>query len=77
MSKFSTNEKLNRSIDRAHARRQAVHDLVQSKLDECERTGTDKFAFMTGYLESLLGSCAQAESIAEMRRVFAYSGVKL
>jgi proline dehydrogenase len=77
MSKFSTNETINRSIDRAQARRQMVRDFVQSKLDECDRTGTDKFAYMTGYLESILGSCAQAESIAEMRRVFAYSGVKL
>ena len=59
MSKFSTNEKINRSLDRAQARRQMVKDFVNSKLDECERTGTDKFAFMTGYLESMLGSCAQ------------------
>jgi len=77
MSKFSTNEKINRSLDRAQARRQMVRDFVKSKMDECDRTGTDKFAYMTGYLESILGSCAQAESIAEMRRVFAYSGVKL
>ena len=77
MSKFSTNEKINRSLDRAQARRQMVKDFVKSKMDECDRTGTDKFAYMTGYLESILGSCAQSESIAEMRRVFAYSGVKL
>jgi hypothetical protein len=77
MFKFSTNEKINRSLDRAQARRQMVRDFVKSKMDECDRTGTDKFAYMTGYLESILGSCAQAESIAELRRVFAYSGVKL
>jgi hypothetical protein len=77
MTKFSTNEKLNRSIDRAQARRQAVKEFVQSKMDECDRKGTDKFAFMTGYLESILGSCAQAESLAEMRRVFGYTGIKL
>ncbi len=77
MTKFSTNEKLNRSLDRAQERRKLVKDFVQTKMVECESRGIDKYAFMTGYLETLLGSCAQAESIAEMRRVLVYSGIKV
>ena len=81
MTKFSTNEKLNRSIDRAQARRAKVSERVKVITDEyIARQGGNPdgaYAYMTGFLESLLGTVAQAESIAEVRRALAYSGIKL
>lgn len=84
MAKFSTNEKLNRSLDRAQARREAVNCFINEKIADLEREYIEKFgdssgkyAYMTGFLQSVLGSVAQAESIAEMRRVLRYTGIKV
>ena len=79
---FSTNEKLNKSIDRAANRRKIVDAAVEAKLQEYDAKyptsqNSDKFAYMTGYLNSLLGSIAQAETVADMRRAFKYSGIKI
>lgn len=79
---FSTNDKLNKSIDRAVKRREIVDAAIAAKMQEYDAKNpasqhSDKFAYMTGYLNSLLGSIAQAETVAEMRRVFEYSGIKI
>lgn len=79
---FSTNDKLNKSIDRAEKRRAIVDAAIEAKMQEFDEKNptsrySDKFAYMTGYLNSLLGSIAQAETVAEMRRVFGYSGIKI
>lgn len=76
MTKFCSNDSINRSLDRAQKRREIVNKWVDSKLEETEaRFGDGNHAYMTGYLASLLASCAQAESIAELRRTLAYSGI--
>jgi hypothetical protein len=79
---FSTNDKLNKSIDRAQKRREIVNAAIAAKMQEYDAAHptsqpSDKFAYMTGYMNSLLGSIAQAETVAEMRRVFNYSGIKI
>jgi hypothetical protein len=84
MSKFSSNEKLNRSIERARVRSDLVQKFIEAKLVALENEynakfgdSSGKYAYMTGYLTSILADVAKAETIAEMRRVFEYSGVKL
>jgi hypothetical protein len=75
---FSTNDKLNKSIDRAQKRREIVDAAIAAKMQEYDAgQPSDKFAYMTGYMNSLLGSIAQAETVAEMRRVFNYSGIEI
>tara|TARA_B110000503_G_C7154905_1_gene416873 strand:- start:3010 stop:3258 length:249 start_codon:yes stop_codon:yes gene_type:complete len=78
---FSSSTKLNLAIDRASKRRRLVGDYVNMKLAEYDakfpNDSTSKYAYMTGYLTSILGSVAQSESTAELRRVFEREGVKL
>ena len=81
---FSSNEKLNRSLDRAQARRAAVDEFVNGKVAQLEKEYTEKFgdssgkyAYMTGYLQSILGTIAQCESVAEMRRALRYNGIEV
>lgn len=79
---ISTNDKIIKTIDRAQKRREIVDAAIEAKLQEYDAKyptsqNSDKFAYMTGYLNSLLGSIAQAETVAEMRRVFGYSGIKI
>ena len=85
MSKFSTNEKINRAIDRAQKRRQDMNAFVDAMIAQKQKEYTEKYGdslgvypYMTGYLSSLIGTLAQCETIAEMRRAVNYStGVKL
>lgn len=84
MSKFCSNDAINRSLDRAQARREAVDQFVTNKIAEISAQNIAKFgdsagthAYMTGYLQSLLGNVAQCESVAEMRRVLRYSGIEV
>ena len=82
---FSSNPKLNRSIDRAQNRRLKVKSFVNTKIDttkdrfelEDTQSNASHYAYMTGYLQSMLEEVATAESIAEVRRVFRYHGVEL
>jgi hypothetical protein len=88
MSKFSSSEKLNRSLDRANERRAAVDSFVNNKIIELSKEYATKYgdpsgnpagvhAYMAGYLQSVLGTVAQCESIAEMRRTLRYSGINV
>ena len=85
MSKFSTSEKLNRSIARAQKRRELMNIVINEKIKSVEAEYLQKYGdtsgvypYMTGYLQSMIGTLAQCETIAEMRRAVNYSfGVKL
>lgn len=80
MSQFCSNQKINRSLDRAQARRAEVERFIKQVESEYRAKNGDQgdvYAYMAGYFGSLLGNIAQAESVAEMRRTFRYSGVEL
>lgn len=80
MYKFSTSEKINRSLDRANKRRALMNQMIDAKIKEVAETKGDNvvYPYMTGYLQSLVGTLAQCETIAEMRRAVKYStGVEL
>ena len=85
MAKFSTSEKINRSIDRAQKRRAAMDAFVEGMVAQKQKEYTEKYGdaagvypYMTGYLQSFIGTLAQCETIAEMRRAVRYStGVTL
>lgn len=85
MTKFSTSEKLDRSIDRAQKRRELMNIIINQKIKSVEAEYRQKYGdtsgvypYMTGYLQSVIGTLAQCETIAEMRRAVNYSfGVKL
>ena len=75
---ISTNDKIIKTIDRAQKRREIVDAAIEAKLQEYDAKyptsqNSDKVAYMTGYLNSLLGSIAQAETVAEMKRLFLYN----